>query len=249
MNDIKIFEGQKVSVITNDGNKLINLVHVAKCCGLTRTANSGNEVVRWTSKGITEKLTIIRATDVERKYMEEISYILDEIENTDDRNSIYMSSWLSKRLALECHSERAMRFKNFLVTLDEARESNELVSSDLAPQVLQLAQGMQMMGQVVSSMQSYMVQMQEYVKDSIQAKDSQLDKAIDLIGIRSINKRHLTELLKNKLAIKHNKSISASSSEYLKVKNMVFKEFNISKWEDISASKYNKVHAFIDEVV
>lgn len=36
MNNIKLFEGQEVKVKTDKGNTLINLVHVAKCCGLTR---------------------------------------------------------------------------------------------------------------------------------------------------------------------------------------------------------------------
>lgn len=126
-NQIKSFEGQDVRVQTDEGVTLINLVHVAKCCGLTKIANSGNEVVRWKNNadGVVGKLEKIRGKDLPQKINEEITYILDEIENTDDRNSIYMSSWLSKRLAIECHSEKANRFKNWLVTLDEARENGE----------------------------------------------------------------------------------------------------------------------------
>ena len=120
--EIQLFEGQEVKVKTDEGTTLINLVHVAKCCGLTREQN-GYLKIRWTNKGVTEKLNLIKSTDVDKKILEEIAYILDEIENTDDRNSIYMSSWLSKRLAIECHSEKANRFKNWLVSLDEAREN------------------------------------------------------------------------------------------------------------------------------
>lgn len=120
--EIQLFEGQEVKVKTDEGTTLINLVHVAKCCGLTREQN-GYLKIRWTNKGVTEKLNLIKSTDVDKKILEEITYILDEIENTDDRNSIYMSSWLSKRLAIECHSEKANRFKNWLVSLDEAREN------------------------------------------------------------------------------------------------------------------------------
>ena len=122
--EIQLFEGQQVKVKTDEGTTLINLVHVAKCCGLTREQN-GYLKIRWTNKGVTEKLNLIKSTDVDKKVLEEITYILDEIENTDDRNSIYMSSWLSKRLAIECHSEKANRFKNWLVSLDEARENGE----------------------------------------------------------------------------------------------------------------------------
>lgn len=34
MSNIVLFEGQEVSVITDKGEKLINLVHTAKACGL-----------------------------------------------------------------------------------------------------------------------------------------------------------------------------------------------------------------------
>ena len=36
MNNIKLFEGQEVKVKTDKGVTLINLVHVAKCCGITK---------------------------------------------------------------------------------------------------------------------------------------------------------------------------------------------------------------------
>lgn len=125
MNDIQLFEGQEVKVKTDEGVTLINLVHVAKCCGLTRQNNGGNGLkVRWDD--VKKKVDLIGVeTSTPEKIKDEITYILDEIENTDDRNSIYMSSWLSKRLAIECHSDKANRFKNWLVTLDEARENGE----------------------------------------------------------------------------------------------------------------------------
>lgn len=137
MNEIKLFEGQEVSVTTDKGIKLINLAHTAKICGLIIRDNTRNtERIAWKgNRSISDKLSKIHeslekseceanASQINcSKYLQEITYILDEIENTDDRNSIYMSSWLSKRLAIECHSEKANRFKNWLVSLDEAREN------------------------------------------------------------------------------------------------------------------------------
>ncbi|ACA54154.1 hypothetical protein FDC45_13120 [Clostridium botulinum] len=248
MSKITTFEGQEVRVKTDKGVTLINLVCTAKACGLTRIANSGNEVVRWTSKGITEKLNLIRATDVERKYSEEIQYILDEIENTDDRNTIYMSSWLSKRLALECHSEKAMRYKNFLVTLDEARKQGQLQPVSQGT-ILQLAQGMQMIGQVVQDIQTAMTNIETYVKDSIQSKDLQIEKTMNLIGFRSINTKRLSDKLKEQLSEHLGVAVNASSNVYRRTKGKIFKEFKVVKWEDIPVSKYNAVHAFIEEVV
>ena len=48
-----------------------------------------------------------------KEFKQEISYVLDEIENINDRNTIYISIWLAKRLAVECHSKKANEFKYF----------------------------------------------------------------------------------------------------------------------------------------
>ena len=45
-----LFEGQEVKVKTDEGKTLINLVHTAKCCGLTTTGANGNLKIRWKTK-------------------------------------------------------------------------------------------------------------------------------------------------------------------------------------------------------
>lgn len=106
-----LFEGQEeIKVRTDQGETLINLANTSKICGVTRKDKIKNtERVRWTgSGGISEKLIKIRENLViptsgvnppledYSKYIEEIDYVLDEIDNGDDRNSIYLSSWMSK---------------------------------------------------------------------------------------------------------------------------------------------------------
>ncbi|MDU6336050.1 MAG: hypothetical protein E6594_09680 [Clostridium sporogenes] len=249
MNKIITFEGQEVKVKTDKGVTLINLCNTARNCGLTTVAKSGNAVIRWNR--VTEKLENIRKNftkEMPFENLREIEFVINEIENTDDRNTIYMSSWLSKRLALECHSEKAMRYKNFLVTLDEAREQGQLqpVSQET---VLQLAQGMQMIGQVVQGMQTAMTNIETYVKDSIQSKDLQIEQTMNLIGLRATNTKRLTEKLKEDLSEQLGTTVTANSNVYRRIKGKIFKEFGVIKWEDIPVSKYNAVHAFIEEVV
>lgn len=253
MNELTtIFEGQEVIIKTDKGNKLINLVSTAKSCGLVRVGNTGLPKVRWDD--VRKKLHLIQGSlrdesSTPKETELEIQYILDEIENTDDRNSIYMSSWLSKRLALECHSEKAMRYKSFLVTMDEARENVQSVGN-LAEQqaILQLAQSMQGIGTVVQGMQTAMINIESYVKDSIQSKDLQIDQAMSLVGLRSINTKRITDKLREVLIYKTGAPISASSTSYIKAKNQIFKQFKVTKWEDIPVGQYNAVHAFIDEL-
>lgn len=244
-NKIQLFEGQEVRVKTYEGNTLINLVHVAKCCGLIRQVK-GHEVIRWKASGsVVEKLKIIADGNPSTEIKEEITYILDEIENTDDRNSIYMSSWLSKRLAIECHSEKANKFKNWLVSLDESRENGELVQAPLDESVVI---NMNLMAQNMQLMSKSMSYIQNYVQDSIQAKDKQIDDIANLVGIRTKNKCDLIQITKNTLVRKYNLSrINSSMEVYKRAKAKIFKEFNVTKWEDIPATKYNAVQAFIEE--
>lgn len=245
----KIFEGQEVTVETTKGITLINLVHTAKCCGLTKN-KKGIEYVRWTDKGITEKLSILSSTNVELKYKEEIIKVLEEIEDVDDKNSIYISSWLGKRLALECHSKQAMRYKNFLVTMDEERENGKSLSVNPVDiqTVLQLAQGMQFIGTAVQGMQTAMNNIETYVKDSIQSKDLQIEQTMELIGLRSVNTKRACDKLKEVLSEREGMYISANNPKYVQAKKQIFKQFKVTKWEDIPVQQYNAVDAYIEEI-
>lgn len=258
-NQIKIFEGQEVKVKTDKGVKLINLVNTARNCGLTRVQN-GYTKIRWTNKGITEKLKLISmSTDVDKKYLDEIIYIIDEIENTDDRNSIYMSSWLSKRLALECHSQKSMRYKNFLVSLDEARENGQIVvaNNDVSAVVGQVMNQIiptlteQLAQQVVPVMieaKNQVNNIRELMKDQAVIYDQDRAELRSLIGFRTVNTKRLSNKLKNLLSTKYDISVTASSSYYTKAKKKIFKEFGVNKWEDIPVYEYNKVFAYIEEL-
>lgn len=125
---VEIFEGQEVKVVTDQGVVMYNLANTAKCCGLVKVKKD-KLYVRWTDKGVGEKLRkIASSTDVELQYLEEINSVLDEIENEDNRNSIYMSGWLTRRLAMECDNEKANSYKNWLATLDEKYSKGELQS-------------------------------------------------------------------------------------------------------------------------
>lgn len=67
---------------------------MAKCCGLEQPNNRGTGTkVRWGR--VNEKLRgNSGGPELDPQIKQEITYILNEIENTDDRNSIYMSSFV-----------------------------------------------------------------------------------------------------------------------------------------------------------
>lgn len=122
----------------------------------------------------------------------------------------------------------------------------QIQNLDLANQMMNIAQGTYQMGQVVQGILQSIGTIQTYVQDSIQAKDSQIDKAMSLIGLRSKNVSSLISKLKEELYKSKGELVQANDIEYLKAKNKIFKEFKVTKWEEIPIGKYNAVHSFIE---
>lgn len=122
----------------------------------------------------------------------------------------------------------------------------QMQNLDLANQMMNIAQGTYQMGQVVQGLLQSIGTIQTYVQDSIQAKDHQIDKAMRLIGLRSKNVSSLISKLKEELYKRNGIVVQANDIEYLKAKNKIFKEFKVTKWEEIPIGKYNAVHSFIE---
>jgi hypothetical protein len=255
-----LFEGQEVKVKTDEGKTLINLVHTAKCCGLTTEGANGNLKIRWKTRGITDKLNkILGCTDVHQQYQDEIKYILDEIENADDRNAIYMSSWLSKRMAMECSSDKAMQYKNFLATLDEKRENGQLQTSNqqlvgivsdtinaiMPTLITEMTQ--KLIPTVLEAKQS-VTNMQSLMHDQSVIYDQEREELKSMIGMQSRNTKDLTDKLKYELEKKYNERITAKDTYYINAKNKLFSKFRVQRWEQLPVAKYNDVFACIEEM-
>ncbi len=112
-----------------------------------------------------------------------------------------------------------------------------------------LSENMAVIGQGVQALTKFTMGMKEYVQDSIQVKDHQIDQAMNLIGIRSKNTHRLTRKLKDALFEKYGEYIPATDIRYIAARDRIFKEFKVTKWEEISVKQYNAVEAFIDEVL
>lgn len=254
-----LFEGQEVKVKTDKGETLINLVHTAKCCGLTQLGNSGKPKVRWSN--LKTKLNTISSgdTNLTPQYIEEIDYILEEIDNTDDRNSIYMSSWLSKRLAMECNSDKAKQYKNFLATLDEKRENGQLQTSNqqlvgivsdtinaiMPTLITEMTQ--KLIPTVLEAKQS-VNNMQSLMHDQATIYDQERNELKSMIGMQGRNTKDLTDKLKYELERKYDEKITAKDTFYINAKNKLFSKFRVQRWEQLPVSRYNEVFACIEEM-
>lgn len=255
-----LFEGQEVKVKTDEGKTLINLVHTAKCCGLTTEGANGNLKIRWKTRGITDKLNkILGCTDVHQQYQDEIKYILDEIENAEDRSSIYMSSWLSKRMAMECSSDKAMQYKNFLASLDEKRENGQLqtsnqqlvsIVSDTINAIMPtlITEMTQKLIPTVLEAKQQVQNMQSLMHDQATIYDDERNELKSMIGMQGRNTKDLTDKLKYELERKYDEKITAKDTFYINAKNKLFSKFRVQRWEQLPVNRYNEVFACIEEM-
>ncbi|WP_252225100.1 MULTISPECIES: hypothetical protein [unclassified Clostridium] len=246
-----LFNNEEVKVVTDKGETLINLANSARVLGLARKDDGR---ICWKgNRSVYDKLSKIRsslvnstgATNAAENILE-IDYILSEIENTDDRNSIYMSQMLTSLLAMNCNNDKAMQYKSWLAQLDEKYSKGELANGNQIEQLGNIANQINLVASTMGQIGQAFVGLQEFVKDSIQVKDSQIDNIRELCGMKSANTIKLSKYLKEHLEIIFKRKLWATSYEYKEAKQNIFEFFNVTKWENIPIEKYKKVHQYID---
>lgn len=245
------FEGNEIKVKTSEGVELFNLANSAKVLGITKKDRNGNPLVSWKSGNncVVNKLyNILDGPNVPPQYIDELNYILDEIENGDDRKIIYASQYVTSMLAMECHSDKAMQYKSWLAQLDERYSKGELTNGNQIEQLGNIASQMNLVASTMGQIGQAFVGLQEFVKDSIQAKDFQIDNIKELCGMKSANTMSLSKCLKEHLETIFDKKLWANSYEYKEAKCNIFKVFNVSKWEDIPIEKYKEVRNYIEDL-
>ena len=247
------FEGQEIKVITDKGVEMFNLANSARVLGIIQNKNN-RTIVNWKSgnNNIVKKLNKILSSPngLPQNIVDEIKYTLEEIDETDDRKQIFISRKLTSLLAMECHNDKAMKYKTWLATLDEKFSKGELQSNNNAlMQFGEMAQQMSMMANTMQQIGQAFNGMQTFVKDSIVAKDNQIDEMRSLIGMYSRNVSDLAKKLKRKVKEEYKKEhIWATSSEYIFEKEKLFREFNVTKWESISLIKFGEVENYIKNI-
>ena len=113
---------------------------------------------------------------------------------------------------------------------------------DIAQQMSMMANTMQQIGQAFNGIQTF-------VKDSIVAKDRQIDEMRKIRSMYSRKNIDLVLKLMKKNKEKYNKEhIWATSSEYIIEKEKLFREFNVTKWESISLIKFGEVENYIKNI-
>lgn len=247
MNELMVREFGSKEVRWSNDDKL-NLVDVAKCLGITRVNNQGKEYVKWNNNkdrnNICGKLNYILSREgTPTQIKEEIEEVLFEIENGDNRNNIYISNWLAKRLATECNTDIAHEFKSWLVSLDCAREEIEKGNNYINQQ--QFVEYQNLINGAITTIAQQTVeivgkqtelinqQAEEYKKDREELKE--------FIGLRAKQVRELSHQLMVKACSAYGKKIYASSYAWEINRDKLLNDNGYYKWEDIPVSEFENM--------
>lgn len=253
------FEGNEIKVVTDKGVKLFNLANSCRVLGLTQEKGNGTLIVRWAR--IKEKLNTILCgiQSLTPQYIEELKQILQDIEETDDRNSLYVSQYLTSRLAMECHSDKANAYKDWLAKLDESYSKGELQVSNQELSNIVSSTVNSILPTLISEMTNKLIptvveaknqvhNMQNLMKDQSAIYDAEREELKEMIGMRSRNTKQLTDKLKYELERYYKERINAKDTFYINAKNKIFSEFRVQRWEQIPVNKYNTIFAYIEEM-
>ena len=126
--------------------------------------------------------------------------------------------------------------------------NNKQLDLDLETRINHMANTMNTVAQAMTQMAYGFQEINTYVKDSIQSKDSQIDRITELCGMKSTNVKTLTNQLKTHLTNQVGQKVTARDSLYKEVKNQLFYDFNVSRWEDIPVSDFYKVNNYIKSI-
>ena len=253
MNELMVREFGSKEVRWSNDDKL-NLVDVAKCLGITRVNNQGKEYVKWNNNkdrnNICGKLNYILSREgTPTQIKEEIEEVLFEIENGDNRNNIYISNWLAKRLATECNTDIAHEFKSWLVSLDCAREEIEKGNNYINQQ--QFVEYQNLINGAITTIAQQTVeivgkqtelinqQAEEYKKDREELKE--------FIGLRAKQVKELSHQLMIKVCSAYGKKIYASSYAWEINRDKLLNDNGYYKWEDIPVSEFENMKRKIME--
>lgn len=261
------FEGNEVKVRTSEGVELFNLANSCKVLGITINDKKKNTIrVQWKgNRSILDRLNKLKQSicsseaDASPQYIEEIDYILDEIENSDDRNSIFMSRYLTSRIAMSMNSPKASQYQDWLAKLDESYSKGELTVTNQELSNIVSSTVNSILPTLINEMTNNLIptvvearnqvtNMQNLMKDQSLIYDTERTELKEMIGMRSKNVKQLTDKLKYELEEYYKEPINAKDTFYINAKNRIFKEFRVLRWEQIPVQKYNNVFAYIEEM-
>ena len=236
------FEGQEVKVITDKGQVLYNLSNSCRVLGITRKKSETNIIVRWDQLKLKLNAIYSGTTNMAPQYIEELRYLLDEIETTDNRNEIYASQWITSRLAMECNNDKANKYKNWLATLDESYSKGELTITNQELTNMVSATINNILPTMISSIAEQFTPIindtRKIVEDNNKRNKQHEENLERLIGMRSKNTQVIGKKLTARESEFYGRRIYCTHIEHKLNRNKLLDILNVKALEDIPAREF-----------
>lgn len=250
------FEGQEIKVITNEGNELFNLANSAMVLGLVINDKKKNSIrIAWKgNRSVYDKLSKLKTTissveaNASLQYIEELDYILNEIENGDDRNSIFMSRYLTSRISMECHSDKANSYKDWLAKLDESYSKGELTvsQSDITNMVSNLMNNI--MPTLIESTTKQFTPILNETRKQVEEAKEQVEDITKRLGLKSRNTAVIGRKLTSKESEFYGRRIYANGIEHKFNRNKLLNHFNVLALEDINIKRFDEICDYVEDM-
>lgn len=215
---------------------------------------------KWCKRNITENSFAEENKDFVRLVLDDETPTGGKI----TKNDYKITASFAKKLCMTSQSPRGEQARNYFIKIEDILKEKSQMQTTLANKQEEDFNNKIMfvtnvLNQMATATSQYFMLMANHkdeikkevvdiVKDSINAKDEQINDAINLIGIRDKNTKNLVRTLKNKLSDLTGRKINATNPLYIKAKNKIFKEHKIYNWEDISTNNFNRVYSYIDSL-
>lgn len=226
MNNLMVFEGKEVEVFEFEGKVLFNPKHVAKCLEVSDV----NSSIRKFNDNQLVKLTNSKMHNMQFRKLHNTG------ENFLTESGVY-------KLIFKSRKEEAEKFQDWVT--DEVLPSIRKTGSFNINQnyLLEMIQGGIMGG--FKSVAQYVDNRFEGIEESNNQKISEIK---NLIGLRTKNIIMLSKLLKLKLSYIKGYNVKANDYDYKTVATKIFLIYNVCKWEDIPASKFDEIYVMINNL-
>lgn len=225
-NNLMIFEGKEVEVFEFKGKILFNPKHVAKCLELSESATR-NHLSKMNSK----QAILLRNSDV----------LISDIRKLNNAGEKFLTESGVYKLIFKSRKEEAERFQDWVTdeVLPTIRKTGTYnMNHDNIKNILIPI----MLNGMIAGFEQLSIENDKKI-------DNKINEVKNLIGFRSRNIiAMLSKLLKLKLSYIKGYNVNANDYDYKTTATKIFARYDVTKWEDIPASKFNEVHALIDSL-
>lgn len=252
MNKLMMFEGNNVEIFEYEGRFLFNPKDVAKCLDIKDVKSSirnfsEKQIVKLTNSNV-HNLHFRKLHNTGENFLTE-SGVYKLIFKSQKKEAEKFQDWVTDEVLPELRQNGNYAITTPNINNDVTAMVQNMVSSILPSITTEMCKVVLESKIQLDRSQEQIKRNSELIHDQACIYESEREELKELVGFRTKNVCSIVNEIKSKLSEKLGRNITASNKEYKEVKKIVFREFRVVTWEQISVDKYNSVYAFVDTYI